>query len=300
MRAAWCATLGAAFLGAIPGPAAAQGLEAFHQVSPSVLVYLGKDGDRANAGVIRTPIGYVLVDTGHTPADSERIRRALLVSRLDVRYLIVTQSHPDHHLGAFVFSPPALLVAHEATRTAMAKMDPRALTALFATRYPEAAESLRGYRMVLPDLTFTDALTLYPGGVEVRLLHLPDAHTQGDAAVWLPQEGVLFGGGAVNVRRHLNLADGSSAGLLRSLERLAALKPRVVVPAHGGIGGLADLADLRQYVLDLRAEVRRLRAAGRDPEGVLQQAHLPQYDAWPGREWLRGTLTRIYRELAEE
>lgn len=299
MRAAWCAALAAAFLGGSLDPAGAQGLEAFHQVSPSVLVYLGRDGDRANAGIIRTPIGYVLVDTGHTPADSERIRRALLPSRLDVRYLIVTEPHPDHHLGAFVFSPPALLVAHEATRTAMAKMDPRALTARFAARYPEAAESLRGFRMVLPDLTFTHALTLYLGSLEVRLLHLPDAHTQGDAAVWLPQEGVLFGGGAVNIRRHLDLADGSSAGLLRGLDRLAALKPRVVVPGHGGIGGPADLAGLRQYVLDLRAEVRRLRESGQDLEGVLRFSRLPQYDAWSGREWLRGTLTRIYRELAE-
>jgi len=300
VRSAWCAALAAALLGGTLGPAGAQGLEAFLQVSPSVLVYLGKDGDRANAGTVRTPIGYVLVDTGHTPADSERIRRALLVSRLDVRYLIVTQPHPDHHLGAFVFSPPALLVAHEATRTAMAKMDPGALTALFASRYPETAESLRGYRMVLPDLTFTDVLTLYLGGVEVRLLHLPNAHTKGDAAVWLPQERVLFGGGAVNIRRHLNLADGSSAGLLRALDRLAALKPGVVVPAHGGVGGPADLASLRQYVLDLRAEVRRLRAAGQDLDGVLRLSRLPQYDAWPGKEWLRGTLTRIYQELGEE
>ncbi|HEV8661701.1 MAG TPA: MBL fold metallo-hydrolase [Candidatus Methylomirabilis sp.] len=289
-----------ALLGAATGPAAAQDLEPFVQVGPSVLVYRGKDGDRANAGIIRTPVGYVLVDTGHTPADSERIRRALLRSRLDVRYLIVTQPHPDHHVGAFVFSPPALLVAHEATRAAMARMDPRALATLFATRYPEAAESLRGYRMVLPDLTFTDVLTLHLGGVEVRLTHLPDAHTQGDAAVWLPQEGVLFGGGAVNIRRHLNLADGSSAGILRALDRLAALQPAVVVPAHGAIGGPADLAVLRQYVLDLRAEVQRRRAAGQDLEGVLAQARLPQYDEWPGKEWLRGTFTRVYRELAGE
>lgn len=300
MRRIWRPALAVALLGAAPGPAAAQDLEPFVQVSPSVLVYRGKDGDRANAGIIRTPVGYVLVDTGHTPADSERIRRALLPSRLDVRYLIVTQPHPDHHLGAFVFSPPALLVAHEATRAAMARMDPPALATLFATRYPEAAESLRGYRMVPPDLTFTDALTLHLGGVEVRVLHLPDAHTQGDAAVWLPQEGVLFGGGAVNIRRHLNLADGSSAGILRALDRLAALQPAVVVPAHGAIGGPADLALLRQYVLDLRAEIQRRRAAGQDLEGVLAQPRLPQYDDWPGKEWLRGTFIRIYRELAGE
>jgi len=300
VRLAWTAALTVASLGVSPGPVAVQDLEAFLQVSPSVLVYRGKEGDRANAGIIRTPIGYVLVDTGHTPADSERIRRALLPSRLDVRYLIVTQSHPDHHLGAFVFSPPALLVAHEATRRAMATVEPGALKALFAGRYPEAAESLRGYRIVLPDLTFTDSLTLYAGGVEVRLLHLPDAHTPGDVAVWLPREAVLFGGGAVNVRRHLNLADGSSAGLLRGLDRLASLKPAVVVPAHGEVGGLADLADLRQYVLDLRAEVRRLRAAGQELDGILRLSRLPQYDAWPGREWLPGTLTRISRELGEE
>lgn len=300
MRRVWSPALAVALFGAATGAAAAQDLEPFVQVSPSVLVYRGKDGDRANAGIIRTPVGYVLVDTGHTPADSERIRRALLPSRLDVRYLIVTQPHPDHHLGAFVFSPPALLIAHEATRAAMARMDPPALATRFATRYPEAAESLRGYRMVLPDLTFTDALTLHVGGVELRVLHLPDAHTEGDAAVWLPQEGVLFGGGAVNIRRHLNLADGSSAGVLRALDRLAALKPVVVVPAHGAIGGPADLAVLRQYVLDLRAEIQRRRAAGQDLEDVLAEARLPQYDEWPGKEWLRGTFMRVYRELAGE
>lgn len=289
MRCAGRAALCAACLLAVPGPAAAQDLSPFLQVSPSVLVYLGHDGERTNAGIIRTPLGYVLVDAGETPADGERIRQALLPSRLDVRYLILTEPHPDRHLGAFLFSPPAVLIAHGATRAALAGR--------LAARAPEGTEGLRGYRVVLPDLTFTDAMTLFLGGVEVRMLHLPDARTQGDAAVWLPQERVLFGGGAVRFEQHLDLAGGSSAGALRALDRLAALGPTVVVPGRGRVGGPEDLGVLRRYVLDLRAEVRRLRAAGHDLQGTLRQARLPGYDGWAGREGLPRTLGRIYREL---
>ncbi|MBI4390362.1 MAG: hypothetical protein HY575_00600, partial [candidate division NC10 bacterium] len=59
MRSARRAAIWVACLLAVSGAASAQDLSPFLQVSPSVLVYLGQDGDRANAGIIRTPLGYV-------------------------------------------------------------------------------------------------------------------------------------------------------------------------------------------------------------------------------------------------
>jgi glyoxylase-like metal-dependent hydrolase (beta-lactamase superfamily II) len=67
-----------------------------------------------------TQDGVVLIDSGHNPTDSRAISAFVKkLTPLPVRLLIDTEPHPDHTTGHFVFSPPAIIVAHDGATESM-------------------------------------------------------------------------------------------------------------------------------------------------------------------------------------
>ena len=83
------------------------------KIKDGIYVYVGKDFN-SNAGIVLTEEGVVLIDSGHSPTDSRAILEAVKkLTPLPIRFLIDTEPHPDHTTGHFVFSPPAVIIAHE-------------------------------------------------------------------------------------------------------------------------------------------------------------------------------------------
>jgi glyoxylase-like metal-dependent hydrolase (beta-lactamase superfamily II) len=83
------------------------------KISEGIYVYVGNNLN-SNCGIVVTQEGVVLIDSGHNPTDSRAILAAVKkLTPLPVRYLIDTEPHADHTPGHSVFSPPALIVAHE-------------------------------------------------------------------------------------------------------------------------------------------------------------------------------------------
>ena len=82
------------------------------KIADGIYVYVGTNFN-SNCGIVITQEGVVLIDSGHNPTDSRAILAAVKkLTPLPVRYLIDTEPHGDHTTGHFVFSPPALIVAH--------------------------------------------------------------------------------------------------------------------------------------------------------------------------------------------
>src|SRR5438874_2262888 len=75
----------------------------FKQVAEDVYAFIGKRND-ANALVIVTNQGVVLVDTGNNPPET-RILQKFIKSVTDqpVRYVVITQNHGDHQGGTPLF-----------------------------------------------------------------------------------------------------------------------------------------------------------------------------------------------------
>jgi len=85
----------------------------FRKVADGVYAFVGKRND-ANALVVVTAQGVVLVDTGNNPPET-RILQGFIRSVTDqpVRYVVVTQNHGDHTGGTALFSPSANVIVHE-------------------------------------------------------------------------------------------------------------------------------------------------------------------------------------------
>src|SRR5437588_11261926 len=85
----------------------------FKQVADDVYAFIGKRND-ANAMVVVTAQGVVLVDTGNNPPETRLLQNFIKsVTTQPVRYVVITQNHGDHTGGAPLFSPPANVIAHE-------------------------------------------------------------------------------------------------------------------------------------------------------------------------------------------
>jgi glyoxylase-like metal-dependent hydrolase (beta-lactamase superfamily II) len=95
----------------------------FKKVKDGIYVYAGQL-NQANVTIIQTQEGIVLIDTGQTPKESHIVMAALKkLASQPVRYILHTEPHPDHTSGNFVFSPPAIVIAHEGATASIKKAD---------------------------------------------------------------------------------------------------------------------------------------------------------------------------------
>src|SRR5215208_5210865 len=85
----------------------------FKEVADDVYAFIGKLND-ANALVVVTSQGVVVVDTGNNPPETRLLQQFIRsVTTQPVRYVIITQNHGDHVGGTPLFAPPATVVVHD-------------------------------------------------------------------------------------------------------------------------------------------------------------------------------------------
>src|SRR3954447_21779760 len=73
---------------------------------------------------------------------------------------------------------------------------------------------------------------------------------------------------------------GTTGGMLKQLEVLSALKPKVMVPAHGPLGDVKDLHALTDYLLLARQKVRTMMAKGMSLPAIMKDFNMSEYQGW--------------------
>src|SRR5215472_17694616 len=153
-----------AFIGFVTSaPAFAQGLGSqFMKFGDGIYAYVGKNF-KSNTGIILTQDGVVLIDSGHDPTDSRAVMDAVKkLTPMPVRFLIDTEPHPDHTTGHFVFSPPAIVIAHEGASESMRSRERESPDRIqkMMTVSPEMRAALEGYRFIPPHIEYRQKMTL--------------------------------------------------------------------------------------------------------------------------------------------
>ncbi|MFI0515727.1 MBL fold metallo-hydrolase [Streptomyces sp. WSLK1-5] len=205
----------------------------FEEVADGVHAFVQPDGGwcLSNAGVLPGSDVTLVVDTAATRARALRLREETERLRGGSRLLVAnTHQHGDHTFGNCVFAPDALFVGHDTTRSDMAR------SGLGLQRlWPDVPWG--EVRVTLPELTYSERMTLHTGRHEVELLHPGPAHTTGDTVVWVPDRRVLFTGDIVMNGVTPFCLMGSVEGSLRAIRLLRELGPTTVVPGHGPVCG---------------------------------------------------------------
>jgi cyclase len=285
----WTATLAAQDLG--PN---------IRKIKDGIYVYVGTNFN-SNCGIVITQEGVVLIDSGHNPTDSRAIFDAVKkLSPLPIRFLLDTEPHPDHTTGHFVFSPPAVIIAHEGATASMVgreKETPGRIEKLAGTS-PEMRKALDGYRFVPPQVEYRQKATINLGERTFELMYLKGVHSEADTAVWLPKERVLFSASGIVVdqinilRPFVTIPD-----ILAASKMMKALNPEFVIPGHGQPGTVKIFDDTEKYYALLLERVGKLAKEGKSLDEIKKEVKMPEYDSWASKERFPSNVEAAYKAV---
>jgi len=217
------------------------------------------------------PDGTLLVDTGHRKSAQALVAELDQLQLGDVSCVINTHFHGDHVGGNSVFGD-ARIIAH-------AKTQERLLEG--------AGNTAAG----LPGLAISDSLTRFFNGDTVRIIHLPNGHTDSDLIVYFVKANIVCMG-------DLLFADafplifrgqgGSADGYIANLGNALAMFPRdaVVIPGHGRIYTMAELSKYHDMLVESTKRVRAAFASGQDLDQVYAADVLRPGQDWVSREYV--------------
>jgi len=278
------------------------------QVSPHVYVIPDFDmGGVPNVGIIAGNRATLVIDTGMGVRNGQTVlKEAERVGRIAELYLAMTHFHPEHDLGAGAFPASTKVIRSQDQQKDIAEFG-LTLANQFARSSPVQAELLRGAEFRRADVSFDNEHQLDLGGVRVRMLAVGPTHTRGDTAFFVEDEGVLFAGDVVmSAFPALNpaAADPTSSvrAWLAALDRLDALKPKIIVPAHRRMGDATMIATYRDYFRMLQGRAAELKRQGKSAEEtaqVLQTEISAKYPNMQGPNQIGEAVRVAYREAPE-
>jgi glyoxylase-like metal-dependent hydrolase (beta-lactamase superfamily II) len=252
-----------------------------------------------NVGVLPGPDGVLLVDN-QVPNLSEAVVRGVRrITDEPIRFVVNTHVHIDHIGGN------GLMAGMGATIIAQENVHRRMLRELRIPRgggrfMPQPAESAR------PIMTFGETATFRMNGEEVRVFHVPPAHTDGDSYVYFVDSDVLHTGDVFRTNMYpiVDVYNGGTvAGMIEALEiaRDLAGPETKVIPGHGfGFTDRDGVIEMLDMLTDVRDTIREMVADGLWLEEVLEAGPTARYDArWRGTEsWNEQDLIPIiYSEV---
>ena len=223
--------------------------------------------------------GIVIVDDQYAPL-ADKIAAALKslgVTDKPVRFVINTHYHGDHTGGNLPFATAgSTVIAQDSVRKRL-ETGGRAGNGGSLSMDMKAAP-----KGALPIITFDHDVTVHLNGEDIRALHFPAGHTDGDAIVFFPKASVVHMGDDF-VRYGYPYIDvtagGSVQGMIAACEKVAAVLPAdvKVIPGHGQI---ATLGDVRDYATMLKATSAAVQAALKSGKTVDQMKKDKILAAW--------------------
>ena len=141
-------------------------------------------------------------------------------------------------------------------------------------------------------MTFNDRVSFHLGGHTLDAVHLPHAHTDGDAVVRLREANVIHAGDIVFYGMYPFIDYGSGghlAGMVEAVDRILAMTDddTLIIPGHGG--PVLNPAQLREY-RDMLATVHERLAALIDQGKTLDEVRAANVTAEFEEKWGQGFI----------
>jgi glyoxylase-like metal-dependent hydrolase (beta-lactamase superfamily II) len=228
-----------------------------------------------------------VVDDQFAPLTPRIIAAIAQLTDKPVRFVINTHWHGDHTGGNENFGKAgALIVAHENVRR---RVNPGEFREVMGNTRQDPPDAL-------PVVTFNDRVTFYWNGETIHVMHLPAAHTDGDAVIHFMNANVLHMGDLffngsypfVDVQ-----SGGDVDGVVAAADMaLSHVNPSTrIIPGHGPLATPADLRRYRDMVATVRDRVAALKAEGKTEDQVVAARPSAEFDA----AWSGGQAARIER-----
>jgi glyoxylase-like metal-dependent hydrolase (beta-lactamase superfamily II) len=238
-------------------------------------------GDGGNMAASVGEDGIVLVDDEFAPL-ATKIAAALKsigITDKPVRFIINTHYHFDHTGGNLPFSKQgSTIIAHDNVRT---RLTSGGIAGNGGTlHFDEVAAD----RAALSVITFDHDVSVHLNGEDMRALHYPSGHTDGDVIIFFPKANVVHMGDDY-VRYGFPFIDvqagGSVQGMIKACEgAIGILPPDVkIIPGHGELSNVAEVREYVNMLKDTSAVIGKAIRAGKSLEQMKQQKLLAAWSS---------------------
>lgn len=241
------------------------------------------EGDGGNIAASVGEDGIVIVDDQFAPL-AEKIQAALKslgITDKPVRFVINTHYHEDHTGGNTPFANSgSTVIAHDNVRR---RLETGGVAGNGGSLRFEAKPAEKS---ALPVITFGQDVTVHLNGEDIRALHFPSGHTDGDSIIFFPKNNVVHMGDDF-VRYGFPFIDvssgGSVQGMIFAMEKAMAQLPAdvKVIPGHGALSNLDDVREFVKMLKETSAAVEAALKARKTLEQMKQEKTLePWREKW--------------------
>jgi glyoxylase-like metal-dependent hydrolase (beta-lactamase superfamily II) len=234
------------------------------------------EGAGGNIGVSVGEDGILIVDDQFAPL-AEKIRASLKsLNQGKLRFILNTHWHFDHTGGNSVFGPEASIIAHDNVRK---RMSTEQRSEFFKSTTPASPKP------ALPVITFDRSLTVHFNGEEIRAIHFPQGHTDGDSVIFFTRSNVVhlgddfFSGSFPFVDLE---SGGSVEGLAKNIAELITKIPAdaKLIPGHGPLSTLDDLKAYHRMLVETTGIVRQKISAGKTLAQIKSEGLPAEWSSW--------------------
>jgi glyoxylase-like metal-dependent hydrolase (beta-lactamase superfamily II) len=253
------------------------------------------EGSGGNIGVSVGSDGILIVDDQFAPL-ADKIRAALkTLGQGKLRFILNTHWHGDHTGGNVAFGPEAPIIAHDNVRT---RLSTDQKSEFFKRTTPASPKE------ALPVITFDQALSVYFNGEEIRAIHFPHGHTDGDSVIFFTTSNVVHLGDDFFSGRFpfVDLDSGGSVdGLIKNIAELIGKIPpgAKLIPGHGPLSTIEDLKTYHRMLVETSGIVREKIAAGKTLAQIKSEGLPAEWKPW-GTGFITTDLwlELVYRSLS--
>ena len=243
------------------------------------------NGTGGNIGVSIGSDGVLIVDDKFAPL-ADKIRAALKeVGGGELKFILNTHWHGDHTGGNQVFGPEAPIIAHTNVRKRLSTDQH-----LLGRDVPAAPKE------AWPVITFDHSVSVHFNGEEIKAVHFPRGHTDGDTVIFFTGSNVVHMGDDF-FSGHFPFVDlgsgGDVEGLTKNIAEVIKKLPADVkiIPGHGPVSTLDDLKTYHRMLVETTNIVRAAMAAGKSLEEIKAEGFSEEWSSWgsgfiPADRWL--------------
>jgi glyoxylase-like metal-dependent hydrolase (beta-lactamase superfamily II) len=234
------------------------------------------EGSGGNIGVSVGPDGILIVDDQFAPL-ADKIKAALkTLGEGKLKFVLNTHYHGDHTGGNVVFGPDALIIAQANVRK---RLSTEQISKFFNRTTPASPKE------ALPVITFDQAVSIFFNGEEIKVIHLPKGHTDGDSVIFFPGSNVVHMGDDFFNGRFpvVDLeAGGEVEGMTKNIGDIISKLPAGVkiIPGHGPLSDIEGLKAFHRMLIETTDIVRKRMAAGKTLQQIKAEGLPEEWKSW--------------------
>ena len=264
------------------------------KVNGNVYVLEGAGG---NIGVSVGPDGILIVDDQFAPL-AEKIRAALkTLGEGKLKFILNTHWHGDHTGGNAEFGREAPIIAHDNVRK---RLSTEQRLELFKQTVPASPKE------ALPVITFDQSLSVHFNGEEIRVIHFPHGHTDGDSVIFFTNSNVIHMGDDFFAGRFPFVDLDSGGSVVGLTKNIAEIIPKIpagakLIPGHGPVSTVDDLKAYHRMLMETTEIVRKQMAAKKTLDQIKKEGLPAEWKSW-GEGFIKTDvwLELVYRSLSQK